>query len=139
MTKYWVGVASYDHIQKGMDGNFCQVCHGKSIPLKRMKKGDWMVYYSPKVAFSGKEPLRAFTAIGEVVDEEVYPFQMTPDFIPFRRNMVFLPNTSFLPIKEVLEELSFITDKSKYGYQFRFGHFEIPQEDFLLIHREMMN
>lgn len=29
MTKFWVGVVSKEHVQRGVTGGFCQVCHGK--------------------------------------------------------------------------------------------------------------
>lgn len=38
MTKFWVGVVSKEHVQRGVKGGFCQVCHGKKGPLNRMKK-----------------------------------------------------------------------------------------------------
>ena len=39
MPRYWVGVVSKNHVLRGVEGNFCQVCHGKGGPLNRMKKG----------------------------------------------------------------------------------------------------
>ncbi|MGG1220830.1 EVE domain-containing protein, partial [Priestia endophytica] len=27
--RYWVGVASRDHVMKGVQGGFAQLCHGK--------------------------------------------------------------------------------------------------------------
>lgn len=38
MPRYWVGVVSKNHVLRGVEGNFCQVCHGKGGPLNRMKK-----------------------------------------------------------------------------------------------------
>lgn len=38
MVKFWVGVVSENHVKRGVTGGFCQVCHGKGGPLKRMKK-----------------------------------------------------------------------------------------------------
>ncbi|MHA4915566.1 EVE domain-containing protein, partial [Enterococcus faecium] len=53
---YWIGVASRDHIARGVAGGFCQLCHGKAQALKRMKKGDWIIYYSPKETMDGNQP-----------------------------------------------------------------------------------
>ncbi|MDQ7862723.1 hypothetical protein RCO48_21920 [Peribacillus frigoritolerans] len=33
--RYWIGVASRDHVMKGIDGGFAQLCHGKEAPLKK--------------------------------------------------------------------------------------------------------
>ncbi len=45
--------------------------HGKAAPLRRMSKGDWLIYYSPKTDMNDGEPLQQFTAIGQVVDDAV--------------------------------------------------------------------
>ena len=47
-VKYFVAVVSRDHVMKGVEGGFAQVGHGKSEPLKKMKKDDWLIYYSSK-------------------------------------------------------------------------------------------
>jgi hypothetical protein len=135
--RYWIGVASKDHVSRGVEGGFCQLCHGKAQPLKRMATGDWIIYYSPKERFEDGVPCQSFTAIGEVVGDEVYPFEMFPGFVPFRRDIRFLPARD-APIRPLLERLAFIRDKSRWGYAFRFGHLEIPQADFQLIANDML-
>lgn len=129
-THFWIGVASWDHVQRGLAGHFCQVCHGKAQPLRRMASGDWMIYYSPKKAFEGKEPYQHFTAIGRVCDEAVYQVEMFPGFFPFRRNIDFIPNARHVAIKPLLDSLDFITDRRHWGGAFRFGHFAIERPDF---------
>jgi predicted RNA-binding protein len=42
------------------------------------------------------------------------------------------------PIGPLIDSLSFIKDKKRWGYMFRFGLFEIPQQDFELIKRAMV-
>ncbi|WP_275249374.1 hypothetical protein [Vandammella animalimorsus] len=32
--KYWLGVVSREHVQRGVAGDFCQLCHGKAAPLR---------------------------------------------------------------------------------------------------------
>ena len=61
--------------------------HGKRSGLARMHKGDMIIYYSPKVRFDGNEILHAFTAIGEVADDEIFQVRESQDFKPFRRKM----------------------------------------------------
>ena len=134
---YWIGVASKDHIQHGVEGGFCQLCHGKQQPLKRMKKGDWIIYYSPKKVFKEKTPCQKFTAIGEIIDEEVYQFEMFPGFIPFRRNVAFTPCKE-VDIRPLIENLDFIKNKKIWGYAFRFGHIKISEQDFMLIKQSML-
>lgn len=70
--RYWIGVASRDHVLKGVNGGFAQLCHGKEAPLKKMNVGDWLIYYSSKESFKGNKPYQKFTAIGRVIDDNVY-------------------------------------------------------------------
>lgn len=141
--RYWVGVASKDHVARGVAGGFCQLCHGKAQPLKRMERGDWIIYYSPKETYSpkakggGDDTCQQFTAIGRVQGSEVYQFEMAPGFIPFRRDIEFLP-AQVTDIRPLINQLSFIQNKSRWGYAFRFGHIEISHEDFELIAAQML-
>lgn len=134
--KYWINTVSRIHVMRGVEGGFTQANHGKPQALKRLKAGDWIVFYSPKKEFEGKEPLQAFTAIGEVADNELYQVEMTPGFVPWRRKVDF-KKCQEIQIYPLIDELSFIKNKSKWGYMFRFGMFEIPEDDFKLITQAM--
>src|SRR5207248_236282 len=99
-------------------------------------RGDWIVFYSPKTAFEGGEPLQAFTAIGQVTDDEPYQAQMSADFHPWRRNVDFLDCLQ-APIRPLIEQLHFIEDTSRWGYKFRFGVFAIDDHDLAVIRSAM--
>ena len=135
--KYWIGVASKEHVQRGVEGGFCQLCHGKQQPLKRMSKGDWIIYYSSKEMFGEDTLCQQFTAIGEVIGDDVYQFEMEPGFVPFRRDIKFI-NAKDVSIRPLIEKLAFIKNKTSWGYAFRFGYLEIPYDDFKLIAKEMV-
>lgn len=136
MERYWIGVASKEHVQKGVTGGFAQVCHGKAGPLNRMKEGDWIIYYSPVLKFGGKEPCQSFTAIGTIGRGDPYTFPMTEGFIPWRRDVSFLKSNE-ASIRPLLDHLFFIKDKHKWGFIFRQGCFEIPRRDFQIIAHAM--
>lgn len=136
MTRYLIGVASKEHVQKGVLGGFAQVCHGKAGPLNRMKAGDWIIYYSPTIKFGEKEPCQSFTAIGKIKEGDPYLFAMSEEFIPWRRDVAFVSSKE-IPIKLLLDHLSFITDKKKWGFPFRRGCFEVPQTAFRVIAKAM--
>ncbi|MDD4912126.1 MAG: EVE domain-containing protein [Sideroxydans sp.] len=136
--RYWIGVASKEHVKTGVAGGFCQLCHGKAQPLKRMAVGDGLIYYSAKEKFGEDTLCQQFTAIGEVVGGEVYQFEMFPGFIPYRRDIHFFEARD-IPIRPLIERLSFIQDKTHWGYGFRYGHLQIPQADFELIAQAMMS
>ena len=122
---------------RGVAGGYTQANHGKPYILKRLKMGDWILFYSPKTSYENGEQLQAFTAIGQVKDEELYQVEMSPGFVPFRRNVDF-KTCREAHIRPLIDELSFITDKTHWGYKFRFGLFEIPEVDFEIISRAMM-
>lgn len=133
----WVNTISRNHIQLGVEGGFTQAGHGKASGLRRLNAGDWLVFYSPKTSLEDGESLQAFTAIGRVADDEPYQVEMAPGFTPWRRNVDFVDCIE-TPIRPLIDALSFIKDKQRWGYVFRVGLFEIPQRDFGLIHRAMV-
>ena len=135
--KYWLSVISKAHIQNGIKDGFICVCHGKEAPLKRMKKGDWIINYSPTISFGGKDTCQAFTAIGEILSDVAEVFDMGNVFHPFRKMVHYLPAKD-CPIRPLIDQLDFIPNKHQWGFRFRFGHFEISKKDFELIRREMV-
>lgn len=136
--KFWIGVASQEHVKIGEAGGFCQLCHGKSAPLKRMKKGDFIIYYSSKRQMTDKIPYQKFTAIGEIIDDIVYQVEMFEGFFPYRKNVHFVDSHES-PIVPLIQDLSFIQNKKQWGYPFRYGHLEISKEDFFLIANNMVD
>jgi hypothetical protein len=122
----WLGVVSRAHVQRGVAGGFAQVCHGKAGPLRRMKAGDWLVYYSPSVEIGG-EPLRAFTAVGRIEDDEVFPFDMGGGFVPFRRRVRYARarEVALEAIKDRLE----LCRGSGWGAALRRGLLPLAQAD----------
>ncbi len=137
-TKYWIIVVSKNHVLMGVQGGFVQACHGKSAPLRRMSVGDWALHYSPKLEFRVNKKCQAFTAIGKVTGKTVYPFKMDNGFIPFRRDVDFLSCTE-VPILPLIPNLTFIQNKTNWGYIFRLGLFEIQKDDFDLISSQMLS
>jgi predicted RNA-binding protein len=135
--KYWIIVASKDHIQHGLAGGFIQANHGKAAPLKRMHAGDWVIFYSPKLEYDKPEKCQSFTAIVRVVDEDAYQQDMGGGFIPFRLKVQFLPSKD-VSIHPLIDELTFIKDKTHWGAPFRFGTLQIPEQDFRLIANQMV-
>jgi hypothetical protein len=136
-TKYWIVVVSKDHIASGVNGGFMMANHGKAAPLKKLRPGDWVIFYSPKQSYAGNEALQAFTAIGQVFDGELYQHKMSEDFVPYRRNVAYYEcdETRIAPL---INDLDFIENKKSWGYKFRFGFFELQGHDFELIKSAMI-
>lgn len=109
-----------------------QVCHGKAAPLRRVKPGDRVAYYSPTLEFRSKNKLQAFTAIGTVKIGEPYQFDMGGGFCPFRRDVTWLPANE-VSIQPLLGALEFSAGIRNWGYQFRFGLFPVSDHDMQII------
>jgi hypothetical protein len=135
MSKYWIAVASAEHARRGREG-FMQVNHGKKAPLQRIRAGDGVTYYSPAETIGGKDRLQSFTTIGRVRDEELYQGVMGGDFTPWRRNVDYV-EASEAPIAPLLDQLEFTRGNRNWGYQMRFGLFEITESDFRVIAEAM--
>jgi EVE domain len=132
MSRNWVAVASAEHVRIGRSQGFMQVCHGKAAPLKRVRPGDAVVYYSPTTVMRGKDKLQSFTAIGVVKDGMPYQADMGGGFCPFRRGVDWRMAEE-VPIKPLLGGLEFTAAGSNWGFQLRFGLFEISARDMALI------
>lgn len=135
--KFWIGVASKEHVENGVKLGICQFCHGKSAPAKRLSKGDIVIYYSSKNQMDSPELCQQFTAIGIVQDDEPYQVEMEAGFKPFRRNIKYL-DAKPQDIKPLIPNLPFIKNKSSWGYVFRYGFLEIDQVSFEIIAKAML-
>ena len=83
MARFWVGVASREHVLASVRGAFCQLNHGKEAPVRRLQMGDRIVFYSPRERMEGGESLQAFTAAERIVDEVPCQVEQSKDFRPF--------------------------------------------------------
>lgn len=110
--------------------------HGKAAPLRRVKPGDRIIYYSPTTILGERDGLQAFTAIGTMRDGEPYQGDMGSGFTPFRRDVEWA-SAQEAPIKPLLDRLEFTAGRPNWGYQLRFGLFEISDHDFGLIAEAM--
>ena len=134
--KYWLAIASVDHVQRGRAEGFMQVCHGKSAPLRRLKQGDGVIYYSPAITMGGRDKLQSFTAQGVISNDAVYQVDMGQGFLPYRRDVQW-NDTMIIPIRPLLDRLELTRGKSNWAYPFRFGLLELSEHDFKLIAEAM--
>jgi hypothetical protein len=97
-----------------------------------MKQGDGIVYYSSKERMEEGVLCQKFTAIGQIGAGDVQQVQMSENFCPFRRAVHYYSSkeASVLPL---ITDLSFLPDKKRWGYPFRYGLLEISQADFQYI------
>jgi hypothetical protein len=134
MRKNWIAVASAEHARRGCaaPAGFMQVGHGKLAPLRRLRPADRVAYYSPTITFGAKDNFQSFVSIGVVQEGEPYAVDMGGGFVPFRRDVVYVPTqeASILPL---LDQFEFVENRQRWGYKFRFGLFEVSDHDMRLI------
>ena len=142
--RYWLGVVQRDHVLRGVAGGFAQLNHGARAPLERMHAADGFVYYSPRASWPDGAPVKEFTAIGRVADDEIVQVTQGPemrgpaaDFRPWRRRIDWDHDAVAVPIRPLLSALDFTRDKKDWGFQLRKGVIEIGRHDFELIRRQM--
>jgi hypothetical protein len=134
--RYWVGVASHNHVQGAVEGGFCQLGHGKEALVRPLKAGDLIVYYSPRELMGSGAVLQAFTAAGRILDEVPYIAEQSACFHPYRRQVRFFKSRQ-APIRPLLQELTFTQGDENWGLAFRRGAFQITEDDFKRIAKAM--
>jgi hypothetical protein len=133
---FWIAVASADHVADGITQGCMQVCHGKGGPLRRLKGGDGVVYYSPAQTMGGKDGLQSFTAIGIASPRAPYLHETCSSFTPYRRDVAW-QTAQITPIRPLLPLLNLTEGQRNWGYAFRYGIVKITAHDFDLIHAAM--
>lgn len=127
--QYWIGIVSREHVQRGVQVGYVQLNHGKRAPLQRLRAGDGLLMYSPRMSYPDGPPLQCFMAIGVIKTGDIYQVEMSRDFKPYRVDVTFVPADE-VPIKPLIEGLSFIRNKTHWGAAFRFGYIKVPEHDF---------
>jgi hypothetical protein len=135
-VRHWLGVVSREHVRRGIGLGIAQVGHGRRSGLDRMEPGDTLIYYSPHVSLEAKEPLRAFTALGRIADDELWQAD-EGGFKPWRRRVEYEPGAHELPLSRLSGALE-LTGTPNWGYQLRRGLIELSEHDHLTIRAAML-
>ena len=134
--KFWLAVASSDHVAVGVEAGIAQVAHGKAAPLRRMGVGDGIIYYSPRKtvdkSLAAGNKLQMFTALAVITGDQVYQVDMGGGFRPYRRGATYV-RTQPLALAEVKQELDFARKGANPGAVLRFGFLQLSAGDFWTI------
>lgn len=135
--QYWIIVATRDHVLEAARGGFVQAEHGKASLLRRMKKGDWVIYYSPRLEFDKSDKCQRFTAIARISEGAIIQQDLGNGFTAYRRNAAYSESreVSILPL---VPHLSFIKNKERWGLGLRYGKVKISEDDFSRISSLML-
>lgn len=136
MKRYWIGVASHEHVRKAVAGGFCQFSHGSGAAAGRLQPGDGIAYYSPRSHVRSGHPVQAFTAIGIICGGD--PEQASDSgALHATRCKVDYVRAKEAPIKPLLDQFSFTRERAHWGQAFRRGLLSIESADFALIAKAM--
>ena len=126
----WLGVVSAEHVRRGVELGIAQIGHGERGGLARMEAGDTLVYYSPVERLGDKAPLRFFTALGTIADDEIWQAD-EGDFHPYRRRVAY-QDVRPVPLQEVKDRL-LLTASANWGYQLRRGLLPLEEQDLAVL------
>lgn len=129
--KYWIGVAHQMHVEAGKSAGFCAFSHGKESAVKKLSIGDEFIYYAPRDTHEGK-PIQAFIGLGKVTGPVGTKPMPGTDFCPFMRPADY-ETVRPMPVRPLLEDLSFVRNKQSWGMAFRRSLFEVSETDFTII------
>lgn len=135
MTSYWIGITMLDHLEIGFKKRTFGIGHGKRAPLEKMKPGDRIVFYLPKkvpgisTAENKYQRFRGFAVVdeGDVFQESVDGRCM------FRKKLTFTDTEKEASILPLIDRLSFIKNKTHWGFPFLKGYVRITKEDWDMI------
>lgn len=120
---YWIVTVSQDNLAKILEHQIIGVPISSASTLSKIKKGDRIVIYISKKrqGYGGpKANVSEFGAICEVVDdkpffsEEAIWYSRGEEKFPWRRKIKVI-STKKVKVTSLLERLSFITKKQKWG------------------------
>ena len=132
MSACWIGVAAGMHVEIAVRDRFAMFSHGRHDAVKRVRPGDWVAYYSPREGMKDGAELRAFTAIGTVLDGDPAEREMMAGLTGWYRNMRWL-DAEPAGIYPLLDRFSFVKDRQHWGMYFRKSLFRVDAADFALI------
>jgi hypothetical protein len=130
--RFWINTVSLDHVEAATEGGFTQADHGARTRLGRPQPGDEMVFYSPRTQLHGGTPVQQFTALATITGDEPYQVIVSEEFRPWRLAATLHPCTR-VDARQLVDQLSFISDPTHWGLPFRRGLFTIPHDDFARI------
>jgi hypothetical protein len=137
MPGFYIGVVHRAQAAYAAQEGFVAFSHGRESAVQRLSPGDRVIFYAPKADFDG-EPVQAFVAHATVMGDT--PCQrafMGADGLFWARDATFDTVTE-VPVRPLIDALTFVKDKAHWGMAFRQGVFKITRDDYERIARDML-
>ncbi|MEM1130175.1 MAG: EVE domain-containing protein [Pseudomonadota bacterium] len=134
--RYWIGVVHKAQADAARRGGLAAFSHGKEAPVRKLSPGDGFILYAPKSDSEGA-PLQRFVALGRVDEGPVAERGMPgTSFRPWSRPATYAEVVE-VPVRPMLESLTFVRSPRHWGMAFRRSLFEIEAVDFDWITRAL--
>ncbi|WP_298257916.1 EVE domain-containing protein [uncultured Litoreibacter sp.] len=133
--RYIIGVVHAQHVAAGKRQSFVAFSHGKESAVRNLDVGDKVIFYAPKTEFDGA-PVQAFVGHATITGAAPRQADYMTGMPAWVRDAQF-DDVTEVPVRPLLEELSFITRPSHWGMSFRQGKFAISEVDYRLIAKAM--
>ncbi|RUR03594.1 EVE domain-containing protein [Labedella endophytica] len=135
--RYWLAVAHRDHVRRAVQLGVAQLNYGRREGLEGMRESDGVAFYSARDVPDGN-PVRSFTAVGRVADDDVYRVDGGDSgWRPWRRRVDFRLDVADAPIRPLLHVLELTRHSYDWGLQLRPGFLELSRHDFEVVEQAM--
>ncbi|SER65589.1 EVE domain-containing protein [Tranquillimonas rosea] len=133
---HWIGVVHRAQARMAREAGQVAFSHGRESLVRGLDVDDTVIYYAPKSDRDGV-PVQAFVAHATVTGAAPYETEFRPGLTGWVRDARF-DDVREVPVKPMLDSLSFVPNKRNWGLTFRGGRFSIPPEDYARIAGAML-
>lgn len=106
--------------------------------MRSLRKGDWIVYYSPREGMGEGKAVQAFMTIGRVTSDAPYRAEHGMSFNPYRVDVDYLKDAKPALIKPLLDDLGLTRNHgANWGIVMRGPKCKLDEEDMRRIAEAM--
>ena len=132
--RYWIIVAVTSHVTPAVKAGFASFGPDNQSVADRPAPGDWVATYSPSDEMNGETEVRRITSVAQIEDDTAELRDMPDDGQSWTRLATYHHDRT-ADIYDLLDDFSFVKDRSHWGVHFHRSILEIEKSDMLAIAR----
>ena len=132
--RYWIVTAVTAHVDPAVSSGVASFGPDKKVEASRPSKGDWLAYYAPTKEMDGDEAVRRIVAVCQIEDESPKRRDMPDGGTSWTLTATY-HHESTADIYDLLDDFTFVKDRSHWGVHFHRSLLEIEKSDMLAIAR----
>ena len=132
--RYWIVTAVTAHVTPAVEAGLASFGPDRESEASRPAKGDWLAYYSPSSEMESDDEVRRITALCQIDDDTPERREMPDDGTSWSRKASYHHERT-ADIYDLLDDFSFVKDRSHWGVHFHRSLLEIGKSDVLAIAR----